>query len=85
MYTSPGQISAVAFPLTPARSTTESLREGGVHATWYALGSLEEDNYLINLAKAGPGPVRPRLDRGARIKFWGVLNVLLRACGAQLC
>ena len=29
-------------------------------------------------------PARPRLDRQARIQFWGVLNVSLCAYGAQL-
>ena len=29
-------------------------------------------------------PARPRLDRQARIQFWGVLNVSLYAYGAQL-
>ena len=28
---------------------------------------------------------RPKLDCLARIQFWGLLNVSLCACGAQLC
>ena len=40
--------------------------------------------FCWNWAKAGLRPAKPRLDRRARIQFWGFFNVLLCACGAQL-
>ena len=39
---------------------------------------------LLYKAKASIRPARPRLDRRARIQFWGVLNISLCAHGAQL-
>ena len=42
----------------------------------------KEAEILFKYAKAGLRPARPRLDRQARIQFWGVLNVSLRAFGA---
>ena len=38
---------------------------------------------FIHLAKAGLRPARPRLDRRARVQFYGVLNVKKKQPGTM--
>ena len=39
---------------------------------------------FLDRTRSKPAYSKPRLDRQAKIQFWGVFNVSLRVCGAQL-